>query len=543
MKEIQKPDAAATQSAGGIAPAPKNKGYGDAGASWQKRALKSFLASSGSAQEDIDQNNDTMRQRARMLYMAAPVAASAIRTNRTNVVGVGLKLKARINPSILGLSLEAADEWERHTEAEFDLWARRKQACDATGVNNFYSLQQLTLMSWLLSGDVFVLIKQRDPTPLLPYSLRLQVIEADRISTPLKNGSYYSFFTEGKADNGNKIYDGVEVNPSGAIAAYYIRNTYPHTVSAVRSEWTRVEAYGAKTGLPNVLQVMDVERPEQYRGVSYLAQVIEPLLQMRRYTESELTGALVESFFTAFITTDSDVTEMPFNEAGRPEIATDPDEYELGPGTVNVMKPGESVTFGSPSRPSNGFDAFMRSLCDQIGAALEVPSDLLLKAFNSSYSASRAALLEAWKAFRMRREWFVNDFCRPIYEIWLAEAVARGRISAPGFFTDPLIREAWLGCEWIGPSQGQLDPVKEITAEILACGEGFSTREQSTIRLNGGQWDANVEQIARENQRLAAAKGTTTEEQSRISDTIKRIIMQSAKEGDNHHEKQDTPGS
>jgi lambda family phage portal protein len=536
MNEIQRPDAVTTPVAGGKAATPQNKGYGDAGASWRKRALKSFLASSGSAQEDIDQNNDTMRQRARMLYMAAPVATSAIRTNRTNVVGVGLKLKSRINPSILGLSPEVADEWERHTEAEFELWARRKQACDATGVNNFYSLQQLALMSWLLSGDVFVLIKQRDPTALLPYSLRLQVIEADRISTPLGSGAYYSFLTEGRAVNGNRIYDGVEVDDAGAITAYYIRNTYPHSVSAVRSDWVRVEAYGSATGLPNILQVMDVERPEQYRGVSYLAQVIEPLLQMRRYTESELTSALVESFFTAFITTEGDPTEMPFNEAGQPEISSDPNEYEMGPGTFNVLKPGEDIKFGAPTRPSSGFDAFMRSLCDQVGAALEVPSDLLLKAFNSSYSASRAALLEAWKAFRMRREWFVDDFCRPIYEIWLAEAVARGRISAPGFFNDPLVREAWLGSEWIGPSQGQLDPVKEITAEILACGEGFSTREQSTIRLNGGQWDANVEQIARENQRLAVAKGTIPETEAQVSDTIKNIIMQTAKEGDDHEE-------
>lgn len=44
--------------------------------------------------------------------------------------------------------------------------------------------------------------------------------------------------------------------------------------------------------------------------------------------------------------------------------------------------------------------------------------------------------------------------------------------------------------------------MKEITAEILACSEGFSTHEQSTIRLNGGQWDANVEQLQRENEKL-----------------------------------------
>ena len=72
-------------------------------------------------------------------------------------------------------------------------------------------------------------------------------------------------------------------------------------------------------------------------------------------------------------------------------------------------------------------------------AALEIPADLLLKKFNASYSASRAALLEAWKAFKMRREWLADDFCRPLYEVWMSEAVARGRIYAPGFFTNPAI--------------------------------------------------------------------------------------------------------
>ena len=108
----------------------------------------------------------------------------------------------------------------------------------------------------------------------------------------------------------------------------------------------------------------------------------------------------------------------------------------------------------------------------------------------------------------MRREWFVSDFCKPIYEIWLSEAVARGRIQAPGFFNDPLIREAWLGSEWVGPSQGQLDPTKEIEAEIKAVEHGFSTHEQSTIKLNGGQWESNVAQLAHENKILKEAAGS-----------------------------------
>lgn len=125
-----------------------------------------------------------------------------------------------------------------------------------------------------------------------------------------------------------------------------------------------------------------------------------------------------------------------------------------------------------------------------------------------------------------------DDFCRPCYEIWMSEAVARGRIYAPGFFSDPIIRNAYLGSEWVGPSQGQLDPVKEITAEILACEQGFSTREQSTVRLNGGTWDRNVEQLEKENEKLAGIQKTPELEDGVYSltkktmESIKRMVIE-----------------
>lgn len=165
---------------------------------------------------------------------------------------------------------------------------------------------------------------------------------------------------------------------------------------------------------PNVLHIMNAERPEQYRGVTYLAQIIEPLLQTRRYTESEITAAVVESFFTAFIKTNTNKDEFPIGEVGEErgeQVSYDPNEYEMGPGNVVHLNPDESVEFGDPKRPASGFGSFMKEMCGQIGAALEIPRDILMKEFNSSYSASRGALLEAWKAFRMYRKWFVDDFC------------------------------------------------------------------------------------------------------------------------------------
>ena len=192
------------------------------------------------------------------------------------------------------------------------------------------------------------------------------------------------------------------------------------------------------------------------------------------------------------------------------------------------MEPGEDVKFNSPTHPNTGFDTFIRAMCIQVGAALEVPADLLLKEFNKSYSASRAALLEAWKAFRMRREWLTNDLCRPVYEIWLTEAVALGRIKAPGFLTDPLIRQAYLGSEWIGPSQGQIDPTKEIEAAIMAIENGLSTHEQEAIKLNGSEFTTNADKLVLENEKIRTAAGQEQLTDGRAIDNYFKNIIQDA---------------
>lgn len=492
-------------------------GYSDAGASETRRALKGFKARSSSPNEDINWNNYTLRQRGRMLYMSSPVAASALKTNRTKVVGTGLTLKSSIEYADLGLTPEAAKEWQRNVEREFALWASKRENCDAIGMNNFAGLQQLAILSWLMNGDVFALMQRVKPTPTNPYALRVHMIEADRVCTPMTYGAHFSaHVTDGtNAENGNAIYDGVEVNSIGKVVAYHICSQYPSQslMSPDTIRWTRVNAYGKRTGLPNILHIMDTERCEQYRGVTYLAPVIESLLNISRYTQSELMAALVQSFFTAWIKTEANPAEIPINEVGYGEpdepapdanVSDNENEYEMGPGTVTVLKPGEDIQFGSPNIPTQGFDAFFKVICKEIGAALEIPYDTLLKEFNASYSASRAALMEAWEGFKMRRSWLVDMFCQPVYEVWLAEAVATGRINAPGFFTDPRLRAAWCGARWIGPVQGQLDPTKEVKANILAVENGYKTHEQ-VAREYGGDWAANVAQLRNEKEMLEEA--------------------------------------
>ena len=67
---------------------------------------------------------------------------------------------------------------------------------------------------------------------------------------------------------------------------------------------------------------------------------------------------------------------------------------------------------------------------------------------------------------------------------------------------------AWLGSDFIGPAQGMLDPTKEITAEEMMCENGFSTRSDSAIKLNGSEYVKNVAALGYENKILAEANSS-----------------------------------
>ena len=458
-------------------------GYGRHGGSYGKKSLISWKTTGRDADADIIDNLETIRARSRDLYMGAPIATGALKTVRTNVVGSGLALNAQIDSKFLGLSDEEAREWEENTEREWRMWAE-SVSCDAERRQTFYQLQSLVILSALMNGDVFValpVIKMAGSV----YDLRISLIEADRVCNPVNP----------PPPPGANILGGVEIGKYGETLAYWVAkhnpNAYPRMTVQIQQEWKRVQAFGVNSGRRNILHIMaDVERPEQRRGVPMLAPVIESLKQLARYSDAELMAAVVAGMFTVFVKSNTPQTPLGqmYDPAGIPD--KDPNAYALGNGAIVGLEEGESVEIANPGRPNASFESFITAVCREIGAAIEIPYELLLKNFQASYSASRAALLEAWKMFRMRRDWLVCNFCQPVYEEWLTEAILKGRINAPGYFDDPAIKAAWSGAEWFGDCQGQLDPLKEANAAAVRVAEGFSTREREAAELTGMKFEA-----------------------------------------------------
>lgn len=473
-----------------------NSGYGNYGASTTKKSLAGWLYAGGSHREDIEDNLSTLRQRSRDLYMGVPIANGAVKTMRTNVVGRGLYLKPTIDREVAGLTAAQAQKLEKQIQREWRLWADSPD-CDIQRIDNFYELQQLAFLNWLMSGDCLAVLPIK-PRLNQPYDLRIQLVEADRLSSPDYCDTY-----------DNKIVGGVEVDRDGEVVAYHISDQHPLSYEVTEIKWQRVEAYGKKTGRRNVLHIMCRERIDQRRGVPFLAPVIEALKQMGRYTDAELIAAVVSGLFTVFI-------EKEANGEGEAIGSMIPDEelvdsmddtsIEMGPGAVVDLNAGEKIHDSNPGRPNANFQGFVEAICQQIGAALEIPYELLVKRFNASYTASKGALEEAWKMFRMYRRWLANDFCQPIYEEWLAEAVRKKRIEAPGFFVDPLIKAAYCKAEWNGPARGTLDPNREVKAAQSRVENGFSTRSQETMEMTGGDFYSNAEQLKNEEKKLSEVK-------------------------------------
>ena len=458
--------------------------YAQSGASTQKIAFRGSYDYINSTKEDIEDNKEVLTARSRQLFMGNTTSRAAILKIRTNVVGTGLKVKSRINNNFLNFSPEKIEKLQKQIEFIWEVWANSTE-CDIMDECNFYQIQDLAMITMLMDGDCFVYLPYKNIKNHI-FSLKVQFLDS---------GNCKSFNVN------ENIYEGVEVNDDGAPVAYHFIDD--------KQKAFRIPVRDT-TGRKQILKLMEKERVGQLRGVPLLAPVMEPLAQLGKFTNAELMSAVVSAMFTAFIKQDSNtgnsgkILGVPQNFTSKPAPDTRNTgsgiELSMGYGNLGILEPGQDMVFANPNRPNSKFEGFFNAIMKQIAASLEIPFEVLLSCFNSNYSASRAAIMEAWKMYKRRRVWLSQMLCQPIFEQVIEEAVLQKFIVLPGFLENPIKRKAYLTTTWYGDAQGQLDPVKEVNASILKIEHGLSTLEREAMETNGSDWNENLNQQKNERQ-------------------------------------------
>jgi len=443
-------------------------------ASLIKKTMRKWYASQTDVNAAYSETTQaTLISRCRDAYRNYPLATSIVNRIKLNSVGTGLKLQSRLDYEKLGITKEEAVKIERVIETKFEEWSYN---CDIEDSLHFNSLQMMVLVGMLISGDIFINTLYTTDKINKKVSLKLQAIEGDRVSNP-----NYTMDSE-------KIMRGIEVNYFGKPTHYHILKQHPYSdlITVDKFKWQRVPVYGVNTNRKRILHIFEKGgggRPGLKRGIPIFFSILDSLRQLEKYSEAELTAAVIASFFSVFVKTETaeglpGTTEQSTSEEEKGEISLSPG------GIVNLLE-NESIEVANPGRPNSTYKEFVEAITKEIGSSLGIPYEVLTLHFSSSYSAARAALLQAWQLFKYHRQIIVDYFCQPVYELFIDGLVASGEIELKNYKE---LKFQYAKAKWIGSLGGSIDPTKEVEAAERRVLLGVSTIQKEAEEISNMDW-------------------------------------------------------
>lgn len=444
------------------------------------RLRGSWFPGGGSADRDLLSDLPTLRERSRDLVRNDSIASGAIDTIVTNIIGSGIRPQSRIDKEGVIASEDFIEQLQKQIEKVWDRWI---EYADAGERLNFYEIEELVERQRFINGEAIIIpVRLPETKRRRPYSLALQVVEADRMGTP----------TELVSDK--RYRSGVEVGDFGEPVSYFIRRTHPGDLNASmlggRDAFVQYPAFN-DLGDPNILHLYHVKRPGQTRGEPFFAPVLNLFKDRFEYMESELVANRVAACFALFVKKDQAYT----NSIMRGREENDKRMEELSPGLIEYLNPGESIESFNPNRPGGTFGLFIERILRDISSGLNIPYEILAKDFSkSNYSNTRAALLEARRFFMMQQRFVADKFAQPVLIALLEEAYLMGELPILDFYEK---RSAYVRCRWIAPGWQWVDPQNEVEAAAKAVDANLSTLAEEAAS-QGQDWEDNLEQRARE---------------------------------------------
>lgn len=380
----------------------------------------------------------------------------------------------------------------------FEIWQRRPEV---TRRRDWQNVQRVMARMKVRDGEGFAQqlignIPSLQHGSAVPYSLEL--MEADLVP--------HDFH-----DDARGIRQGCERNEWGVVRAWHVHRRHPgdDLLFPNSSELKRIPA-------ERMLQVADLGRVGQLRGVTPYASVITRIEDIKDYEESERVAAKVAAMMTAYVKRQAPADEgysADLDANGQPKPRT----LGLSPGMIiDTLAVGEEIGLIDTKRPNVNLVHFRNGQLRAFAAGINASYSSVSRNYDGTYSAQRQELVEQWVHYAVMTDDFIGQFNRLVVEAFILYAHMSNVVPMPG----DLLLGSEYDVEYLAPSMPWIDPAKEALAWLTLAQAGFAS-EIEIIRKRGLRPEAVLEQIDRW-RRKCADKGLVFNSNAGISMLLKQ---------------------
>ncbi len=318
-------------------------------------------------------------------------------------------------------------------------------------------------MAKIVDGEGFLIpyaAEHRDPV-----KLNVQVVETDRITSPIQSPS----------EDGVNELDGVKFDNYYEPTAYYVYDSYPGTYAlysrAQTGRWVKAD------------KVAHWYRQDRgwLRGIPELTPSLAQCAILRRYTLAVLRHAETAADLTAILETQGPANLNPWTDASGQQMLED-DPFSIFPiemGMITTlpwgysMKQLEAVPFGVQ------YDSYVGSCLREILRPIQVPFNYAIASSKDSNMASAVVDTSIYRKGQEAERYDCEEDCLgQIFEWWWKEAVLiDGYLGDSDLSGDPEFRDFAPMHKWRWDEVALLhtDPTKVANYLAIMHDKGFFT--------------------------------------------------------------------
>lgn len=459
----------------------------------QSRDAASWLTSKLSADSALESDRPTMIERADSALKNYEMAVAHREGRVTRVAGAGMTIDPEIGGDDEGqITPEQAAKWNKTLRLN---WERTAECIGRDG-QALWEIQHEMQRDWESRGEWFVLIgDERDP--FAPTTLKVEVIDPDRVSTP-----------PGKEGN-HRIRMGVQLDARGRAIGYWVRDSHPGDTLEIKESWTYYEKKLANGQFRMIHHYARIKRG-QHRGYPQMQVGTKRLKNAEEYAEAELERNNIGSCLAAFVRSDSEIlAEM--EAAGVVTNADGNKVRDISPGMVQYLGPADEVTFSNPTGAPASFTQFMEYEGRQFAAGCGTAYELLSGDWKSlSYSTGRVLFNIEEATVGVLQKGHAKTL-HAIYRNFVTRAVTG---------VDPILaidQSAYRSAPWlywaariIAPPSMSIDPQREDRNELTLIEAGVKPHSDFVERKNGQPADKVYAKIKRNREEMSENKINTT---------------------------------